>query len=140
MLFIVVGVLLVLLKLLDFGAPAAWPWWAILSPFILAALWWWWSDASGRTKRLEMEKMDDRKEERRRKNLAALGIDYRAHSKQKKQAEKFKAMRKKEVAEVEGKREAQRQKFKDSILHSRLDSSQSTFENTQQPPAEGGKS
>lgn len=133
MYLIVVGVLLVVMKLADFGAPAAWPWWGILSPFILAALWWWWSDSSGRTKRLEMEKMEQRKEDRRRKNLEALGIDYRAHDKRSRKAEQFKAARRKQTEEIEGKRDAQRQKFKDSIVHSRIDSTASAYDPTKLP-------
>ena len=138
MAFIIVGVLLVLLKLLDFGAPAVWPWWAILSPFGMAAAWWWWSDATGRTKRLEMEKLDERKEERRRKNMVALGIDPRKHTKRGRQAEKFKASQRKQIDEVEGKRDAQRQKFRDSIVHSRTDASASGFE-PGNAPREGGQ-
>jgi len=128
MYLIVVGVLLVLMKLLEFGAPAAWPWWVILAPFILAAIWWWWSDSTGRTKRLEMEKMEQRKDERRRKNLVALGIDPRAHAKRSRQAEQYKATKRKATEEIESKRDAQRKKFKDSIVHSRLDSTASGFD------------
>lgn len=128
MAFIIVGVLLLLAKLLDFGAPAVWPWWVILSPFGMAVIWWWWSDTTGRTKRLEMEKLDERREERRRKNLVALGIDPRKHTRRGRQAEKFKATQRKTVDEIEGKRDAQRKKFKDSIVHSRLDSTASSFD------------
>jgi small Trp-rich protein len=46
-----------------------------LLPFGGALLWWWYADSSGLTKRREMDKMDARKEDRRRKNLDALGLD-----------------------------------------------------------------
>jgi small Trp-rich protein len=52
--FIVIGVLLILLKLGDVGMVAAWTWWAVLTPFGLAVLWWAYADASGLTKRREM--------------------------------------------------------------------------------------
>lgn len=52
-------------------------WWWVLSPFALAVVWWAWADASGYTKRKEMEKMDLRKQERIDKHKAALGIQTR---------------------------------------------------------------
>jgi small Trp-rich protein len=77
MYFIVLGVLLILLKLAEFGAVAQWSWWIILSPFALAVVWWSWADASGYTKRREMDKLEQKKKERRKKNLAALGQEPR---------------------------------------------------------------
>ncbi len=69
-----VGLLLVLLKSLEFGFVAAWPWWAVLSPFAVALLWWFWSDHSGRTARKAMESMDRRKQKRLDKQKDALGM------------------------------------------------------------------
>ena len=43
----------------------------VLSPFALAVLWWWWADASGYTKRVEIEKMEARKQARIEKQRAA---------------------------------------------------------------------
>jgi small Trp-rich protein len=77
MYFIILGVLLILLKLAEFGAVAEWSWWIILSPFALAVVWWAWADASGYTKRREMDKLEEKKKERRKKNLAALGQEPR---------------------------------------------------------------
>lgn len=137
MLFVLLGVALVIMKLLEFGAPAVWPWWWVLSPFAGAVIWWAWADMSGHTKRREMDKMEEKKIARRRKALSALGLDYRAYDKQKKTAEKFKAARQREIDKVEGKRTAERQKARDSVLHSRLDSSVSSqfADSTQQPDA-----
>ena len=73
MLFVGLGVLLILLKLLGVGPVAAWAWWWVLAPFVGAVLWWAWADASGYTKRREMDKMDARKEARRQKAMNALG-------------------------------------------------------------------
>ncbi|MEN9543284.1 MAG: hypothetical protein RLZZ598_117 [Pseudomonadota bacterium] len=120
--FIALGVVFLLLKLSVIGPPGVWPWWLILSPFGAAAAWWWWADSSGFSKRAEMRKMDERKDERRRRNLTALGIDPRAHDKLNKRATEYRAMRSKQEESVERQRAAERQKHQDSIIHSRLDS------------------
>lgn len=73
--FIVAGVLLIGLKLAEFGPFGAWSWWLVLAPFALAAVWWAYADATGLTRRREMDKLEERKHERRRKNMEALGID-----------------------------------------------------------------
>ena len=75
MYLIVLGVLLLAMKIADFGPVAAWSWWAVLSPFAGAALWWWWADASGWTKRREIDKMEAKKRQRRIDNLDKLGMD-----------------------------------------------------------------
>ena len=75
MVLIVLGVLLLVMRVAEFGPVGAWPWWVVLSPFPAAALWWWWADITGWTKRREMNKMDAKRQERRRKNLEALGMD-----------------------------------------------------------------
>lgn len=120
--FVVLGILLVLFKLADIGPTAAWAWWWVLSPFALAVVWWWWADTSGYTKRKEMEKMDERRNARREKNLTALGIDPRKFSKESEKAAAYKAKRAREANKIEGKREEQRKKKRDSILSSRIDS------------------
>jgi small Trp-rich protein len=73
MYFVVLGVLLVVLKLAEFGPVGQWGWWQVLIPFGLAVIWWAWADASGFTKRRAMDRMQDRKDERRRRNMDALG-------------------------------------------------------------------
>lgn len=74
--FVVIGVILTLLKLLDIALlEASWLW--VLSPFGLAAVWWVWADASGFTKRKAMEKMAEKQAERRRAHLENLGMDAR---------------------------------------------------------------
>jgi small Trp-rich protein len=75
MVMVVLGVLLLLLKVTDIGPVAGMPWWAVLLPFGLAVLWWAWADSSGWTKRREMDKMEQKKKDRRAKNLDALGMD-----------------------------------------------------------------
>ena len=72
MYFLGLGLLLLALKLLYVYPVAAWSWWAVLSPFALAVVWWAWADASGYTKRKEMEKMDAIREERIQRQRDAL--------------------------------------------------------------------
>lgn len=118
MLFIAIGVLIILLHLAGIGPMADWTWrltgdlWKFCLPFILAAVWWFWSDSTGRTRRLEMEKMDQRKEARRRKNMVALGIDPRAHDKRSARAAEYRAKRASRAAKVE----ATGAKKRDSVL------------------------
>ena len=73
MYFVGIGALLLLLKVAELGPFGAWPWWAVLWPFACAVVWWAWADSSGYTKRRAMEKMEAKKQERREKNMAALG-------------------------------------------------------------------
>lgn len=68
------GLVLVLLKYLEIGPVAVWPWWWVLVPFALAAAWWAWADATGYTKRRAMEKMDQRKKDRIDRQKDALGM------------------------------------------------------------------
>jgi small Trp-rich protein len=75
MVFIVIGLLLIVLKFADVAPVAGWAWWWVLSPFALAAVWWAYADGSGLTKRREMDKLEDKKKERRQKAMDALGID-----------------------------------------------------------------
>ena len=75
MYFIVLGVLLLVMKLAEFGLVAEWSWLVVLSPIGLAVAWWAWADASGLTKRRQMEKIEAKKEQRRIDNLDALGMD-----------------------------------------------------------------
>lgn len=77
MLFVLLGVVLMAMRLLEFGPVALWSWWWILSPFGLAILWWSWSDKSGRTERKAMEVHDTKRKERRKKSLHALGMGGR---------------------------------------------------------------
>jgi len=75
MYFIVLGVLLLAMKAAGFGPVAAWSWGWVLLPFVGAALWWAWADATGWTKRREIDKMEAKKRQRRIDNLDNLGMD-----------------------------------------------------------------
>lgn len=117
--FIVLGVLLIVMKLADFGIVAAWSWWVVLAPFGLALAWWAYADASGFTKRREMDKLEDKKKERRRKALDALGIDRAAQ----KRGEAAERARRAAANRVEGgrtrTREHNEQVVRDSVFDSK---------------------
>ncbi|HLL20278.1 MAG TPA: TIGR04438 family Trp-rich protein [Rubrivivax sp.] len=74
---VIVGVLLLLAKVAEFGPFANWSWWLILLPFAAAILWWQFADKSGWTQRKVMDKMEQRKEDRRQKAMDALGLSRR---------------------------------------------------------------
>ena len=74
MYFLIIGVLGLGLKYLEIEPVAGVSWWLVLTPFALAAAWWWFADASGYTKRKEIEKMDERKQKRLDKQQEALGM------------------------------------------------------------------
>lgn len=84
MAFVIIGLIVIGLHFAGIGPSAHWNWmltgdlWKFCVPFGLAALWWFWSDVSGLNKRREMEKMELRKQNRRKDNLAALGFDPKA--------------------------------------------------------------
>jgi small Trp-rich protein len=88
---VVIGVLLLLAKYFEFGPFATWSWWVILAPFGLAVLWWEFADSSGWTKKREMNKMEQRKLDRREKAMEALGMGRR-HAKMATQTKKAKAV------------------------------------------------
>jgi small Trp-rich protein len=120
--FVGIGVLLVVLKLADFGPPAAWSWWVVVSPFFAAVAWWAYADSTGLTKRREMNKLEDRKLERRRKSLEALGIDRD----QQKLADAASRARRAAAERVEGGRAAKREQQEKVIRDSVFDSQQSS--------------
>lgn len=70
---VILGVLLILLKLVDVSPVAGWSWLWVLSPLAGAAVWWVWADSSGYTQRKAMQRMDEKKEERRQRSLEAIG-------------------------------------------------------------------
>lgn len=116
--FIVLGVVLIVMKLADFGMVAVWSWWLVLAPFGLAFVWWAYADASGFTKRREMDKLEEKKRERRRKALDALGVD-RASQKRSEAADRA---RRAAANRVEGGRTATREHNEKVVRDSVFDS------------------
>jgi small Trp-rich protein len=77
MAFLILGILLLAMKLAEFGPVGAWAWWVVLLPFGLATAWWAFADSIGLTQRRAMDKMEEVKAERRNRNLQALGLGPR---------------------------------------------------------------
>jgi small Trp-rich protein len=120
--FIVTGVLLIALKLGDIAPVAAWAWWIVLAPFGGALVWWAFADSSGLTKRREMEKLEEKKQERRRKAMDALGID-----RQRQDRENAAQRARRAAAErVEGARSVVREKNEKTVRDSVFDSQNSS--------------
>lgn len=80
MAFVVIGVLMLVLHFVGIGPTAEWDPSTVSGfvkftvPFLLALGWWAWCDASGLTKRREMERDTERKAERRKRNISAMGL------------------------------------------------------------------
>lgn len=74
MYFLLIGIVALALKYLEIDPVAQWSWFIVLSPFALAALWWWYADASGYTKKKEVEKMEKRRLDRIDKSREAMGM------------------------------------------------------------------
>ena len=72
MYFLGIGIVLLILKLMQFGPIGGWSWLIVLTPVALAAAWWVWADASGYTQRKEMDKRDAIRENRLQKQREAL--------------------------------------------------------------------
>ena len=77
MAFLGLGLLLLGLKLAEYGPVATWSWWGVLLPFGLATAWWAFADSIGLTQRRAMDKMDAKKVDRRQRNMEALGLGPR---------------------------------------------------------------
>ena len=77
MLLLGLGIILLLMKYLEFGVVAEWSWWAVLSPFAGAVAWWTWADWSGYTKRKAVERENARKQARIDKQREQLGLGPR---------------------------------------------------------------
>ncbi len=77
MLLLGLGIVLLLMKYLEFGAVAMWSWWVVLSPFAGAVAWWTWADWSGYTKRKAVERENARKQARIDKQREQLGLGTR---------------------------------------------------------------
>jgi len=74
MYLLIAGVGLMLLKYFEIGFVAELSWWWVLSPFAMAVAWWAWADSTGYNKRKEMEKMDQKKQDRIERQRQALGM------------------------------------------------------------------
>ena len=82
MLFVLIGIGLIVCHFAGWGPMANWQWDSVadvlkfLAPFGLAAIWWTFADESGLTKRRAMERDDNRKVDRRDRNIDAMGLGH----------------------------------------------------------------
>ena len=74
MLFLGLGLVLLVLKYLEMGPVATWPWYAVLAPFGLAVAWWAWADWTGYTKKKAVEREMKKKQARIARSRAAMGL------------------------------------------------------------------
>lgn len=74
MYLLILGIVLIAMKYLEFGQVAEWSWWVVLSPLAAAVAWWTWADWSGYTKRKAVERENVRKQARIDKSREALGL------------------------------------------------------------------
>jgi small Trp-rich protein len=77
MYLLVLGIILLAMKYLEFGPVAEWSWWVVLSPFALAVVWWTWADHTGYTKRKAVERENERKQARIDRSREQLGLGTR---------------------------------------------------------------
>ncbi len=73
MYFLGLGLTLLAMKALAWGAVATWPWWSVLVPFGMAVLWWAWADGSGYTRRCIARRERRRQQARIERHLAQQG-------------------------------------------------------------------
>jgi small Trp-rich protein len=89
MVFIIIGVGMLIAHIFGWGPMAEWQFDKPLdllkfsAPFIAAVVWWLWSDASGLSKRRAMQRDAERKQDRRDRNIEAMGLGH-LHNKRKK--------------------------------------------------------
>jgi small Trp-rich protein len=77
MYFLGIGIVLLALWYLEIGPVAAWPWYVVLSPFLMAVVWWAYADFSGYSKKKAVERENARKKARIEKSREAMGVKKR---------------------------------------------------------------
>lgn len=82
MAFVLIGVAMIAGKLLDWGPTSSWSWdslgdlFKFAIPFLLALAWWAFCDSTGITKRRAMERDAKNKQDRRDRNIDAMGLGH----------------------------------------------------------------
>ncbi len=112
---VLVGAILLVLKLADVAPVTDWSWWLVLSPFGVAVLWWAYADGTGLTRKRQMDKLDERRDARRRQAFEALGIDPRLAGRNRAQTQAVKRAHDEKAAKVEAARTATRQRNEDTL-------------------------
>ena len=81
MIFVGLGLILIGLKVFEYGFVAAWSWPLVLSPFGVALAWWWYADKAGLTAAKTMAREEQRRLDRIERNRANMGIPGRPKGK-----------------------------------------------------------
>ena len=113
MLFVIIGVAFVVMKFAEFGPVAEWAWWWCSRRLRSAVAWWMYADSSGLNKKREMHKMEERKAERRQRNLDNLGLG--GTDKREKDA---RSARERVAERIEGKRTKTREHYQEVVRNS----------------------
>lgn len=71
--FVLLALLFLALKALDVGFVANLTWWWVMVPLGAAVVWWHFADKWGYTQKKAMDRMDEKRAERRQRQLEALG-------------------------------------------------------------------
>lgn len=71
--FVLLALLFIVLKALDVGFFVNLSWWWVCIPLAAAVVWWEVADKFGYTQKKAMDRMDEKKEERRKRQMVALG-------------------------------------------------------------------
>jgi small Trp-rich protein len=129
--FVVIGTLMLLMKVADFGPVANWSWWIVLSPFPLAIVWWAWADSMGLTQKEQMRKMEQKKADRRNKALESLGIKRPSSRRERAADEVRQRLAAKTEAERTKIRERNKQEVRESVFHPSRMSSQFDADSTE---------
>lgn len=79
--FLGIGVILTGLWFAGIEPVSQWHWGYLFIPYGLAFVWWTFADATGITKKREMEKLEQRKRERLERNREQLGLGTRRRKK-----------------------------------------------------------
>lgn len=69
-----ISIIAMLLWYFEIGPVGRMDWWWLLVPLGITAAWWTFADLTGYTKRREMEKMENRKNDRLAKQREVLGL------------------------------------------------------------------
>ena len=140
MVFMLLGVLLLALKLAEINPVADWSWFTVLAPFAMAVAWWAFSDATGRTKRVGMQKGGSAQAGAAPQPGPGMGLqglfDRSVAAKLRRADASDKTTRQRQIDNVETERERKRQANRDSILTTRMDSQ---FDSQSAPAAKPDK-
>jgi len=116
MILIAIGVILLAAALAGVEPVATWSWWAIATPFGLAAAWWVLADALGWTQRAAQDRAETRIDERRDRTRVAMGLDAKTSTRLKRQQEVRRAEARQQQARLESHKKGQDELLRSSFI------------------------